>query len=179
MLGALHTGALAERDKAFVPHLQLVRGKLTRTTLGGGPAGGTALGLIVGWALLKLFQRMQGLGLGENRRVPLPFRQQDLADALGLSLVHTNKTLARLRSEGVANWSNGHLTVPDAEALATVAVTDLDGDRAAAVVAEIGECGGAARAWTLDVADPEAVGDAPARLLPEGRHHDRRPGRGD
>ena len=40
---------------------------------------------------------------------------------------------------------------------ATVAVTDLDGDRAAAVVAEIGECGGAARAWTLDVADPEAV----------------------
>lgn len=80
----------------------------------------------IAWALLKLFQRMQGLGLGKNRRVPLPFRQQDLADALGLSLVHTNKTLARLRSEGVANWSNGHLTVPDTEALATVAVTDPD-----------------------------------------------------
>ena len=42
------------------------------------------------WALLRVYQRLRSVGLGRDGSVPLPFRQQDLADALGLSLVHTN-----------------------------------------------------------------------------------------
>ncbi|APZ53096.1 Crp/Fnr family transcriptional regulator [Salipiger abyssi] len=78
----------------------------------------------VAWALLKLYQRLRGLGLEKAGQVPLPFRQQDLADALGLSLVHTNKTLSRLRSDDMADWSDGKLSVPDIQALAELAVTD-------------------------------------------------------
>jgi CRP-like cAMP-binding protein len=58
--------------------------------------------------------------------VPLPFRQQDLADALGLSLVHTNKTLARFRERQLCDWSEGVLRILDASALATLGLMELD-----------------------------------------------------
>ena len=80
----------------------------------------------VAWSLLKLFQRLRGVGLGLRDTVPLPYRQQDMADALGLSLVHTNKTLARLRLQGVADWHAGVLHVADLARLAEVAMTDLE-----------------------------------------------------
>ncbi|MEL6595471.1 MAG: Crp/Fnr family transcriptional regulator [Pseudomonadota bacterium] len=80
----------------------------------------------IAWALLKLFQRGKALSLVRNARMPLPFRQQDLADALGLSLVHTNKTLAKLRERQLAAWSGGVLQVNDPEHLADVAQTEYE-----------------------------------------------------
>ena len=53
-----------------------------------------------------------------------PFRQQDIADALGLSLVHTNKTLARFREEGLAEWRDDLLSVPDRARLEDIALID-------------------------------------------------------
>lgn len=78
------------------------------------------------WALLRIWRRLQAVGLARGPSVPLPFRQQDVADALGLSLVHTNKTVARLRRDGLASWSGGQLTVPDmARLAATAGLRDL------------------------------------------------------
>ncbi|MEM7640910.1 MAG: Crp/Fnr family transcriptional regulator [Pseudomonadota bacterium] len=79
----------------------------------------------VAWALLKIFQRGKALGLVSNRAMPLPYRQQDLADALGLSLVHTNKTLGKLRERQLANWSDGALIVNDPESLAEIGKTEI------------------------------------------------------
>ncbi len=78
----------------------------------------------VAWAFAKIFQRGRGLGLVHNGQMPLPYRQQDLADALGLSLVHTNKTLAALRDRQLAHWSDGVLRVSDFDALSDVAMLD-------------------------------------------------------
>jgi len=72
----------------------------------------------LGWALLRLHARLVATGLAQGDSVPLSFRQQDLADALGLSLVHTNKTLARFRRTGIADWSRGRLAIPDRARLA-------------------------------------------------------------
>ena len=47
---------------------------------------------------------------------------------------------------------------------ALVAVTDVDGNRAAQVAAEISGAGGEARPWELDVADPKAVGRVVAEV---------------
>ena len=78
----------------------------------------------VSWALTKIFLRGQKLGLMNNNRMPLPYRQQDLADALGLSLVHTNKTLAVIKEKQLAHWSDGMLSIADVDALAKIALLD-------------------------------------------------------
>ncbi len=80
----------------------------------------------ISWALLRLFQRADALGLAQNGVVRFPFRQRDLADALGLSLVHTNKTLRQLRERQLAHWVNGALTISDLEALAEQAEITLE-----------------------------------------------------
>lgn len=76
----------------------------------------------IAWALLRIHERLRAVGLLREGSVPLPYRQQDLADALGLSLVHTNKTLKALRARGLARWSDGRLTLPDLPALAALAM---------------------------------------------------------
>ncbi|MBN2739677.1 MAG: Crp/Fnr family transcriptional regulator [Rhodobacteraceae bacterium] len=76
------------------------------------------------WAFVSLWDRGQQSGMVEDGMMPFPVRQQDLADALGLSLVHTNKTLSRLRSEGLVVWRDGVLQLPDREALARVGLVD-------------------------------------------------------
>lgn len=77
------------------------------------------------WALLRIHQRLTGAGLkNEADAVPFPFRQADLADALGLSLVHTNKTLSRLRDW--AQLNGGMLQISDPQALARIGLTDPD-----------------------------------------------------
>ena len=78
----------------------------------------------VAWALSRIWIRGEALGLAEGMAVPFPFRQQDLADTLGLSLVHTNKTLAQLRQRGLADWSGGMLRVPNLMDLAKVGLLD-------------------------------------------------------
>lgn len=78
----------------------------------------------IAWALLKIFRRGQSVGLVHGNSMKLPFRQQDLADALGLSLVHTNKTLTKLREGQYATWSEGMLSVNDLDALAEVALVE-------------------------------------------------------
>ncbi|WP_199743759.1 Crp/Fnr family transcriptional regulator [Pseudorhodobacter sp. E13] len=76
------------------------------------------------WAFLRIFRRGEALGLAQGHKMPLPFRQQDLADALGLSLVHTNKTLKRFRAAGVMDWSRGVLQVMNTGALAKLALIE-------------------------------------------------------
>lgn len=73
------------------------------------------------WALLKVYQRLSVLGLGDKEgTVPFPYRQRDLADALGLSMVHTNKMLAKMRP--LARLAEGRLSVSDQQALADLAM---------------------------------------------------------
>lgn len=78
------------------------------------------------WALVRIYQRLHAVGMGADGRVPLPLRQQDMADALGLSLVHTNKTLGRFRDRQWARWSDGELHISDLERLARLAQIDLE-----------------------------------------------------
>jgi len=80
----------------------------------------------VAWALVNIHLRLKAVGLDHNGAIPMPWRQQDLADALGLSLVHTNKTLQKLRREGLARWIDGMLLIPDLAAMARVASIDLE-----------------------------------------------------
>ena len=65
----------------------------------------------VAWALARIWQRMSALGLSTNEGVVLPFRQHELADALGLSTVHTSRTVTALRALGLIEWRGSRLQI--------------------------------------------------------------------
>jgi CRP-like cAMP-binding protein len=77
--------------------------------------------------LILLFKRAAALQDDAGASgVPFPLTQQHVADGLGLSLVHTNKTLRKLERRGLHRISDGRLFLRDAKAL--VRLADLYGD---------------------------------------------------
>jgi CRP-like cAMP-binding protein len=70
--------------------------------------------------------RHQGDAGAASGGVPFPPTQQHLADALGLSLAHTNKTLRKLHARGLFRIDDGRLHLLDMKALNRLA--DLYGD---------------------------------------------------
>jgi CRP-like cAMP-binding protein len=70
--------------------------------------------------IIGLYKRAKLLGLVSDDSFAFPLTQQHIADALGLSLVHTNKTLARLRRLGMFSRTNGTLTLTNPRVLARV-----------------------------------------------------------
>lgn len=57
--------------------------------------------------------RLAGLGLTENDGFDWPFTQEHLADILGLTPVHTNRVLGRLRDEGILVVRNRRAAILD------------------------------------------------------------------
>lgn len=55
----------------------------------------------------RLKQRM----LADEKRLPLPLRQQDIADALGLTAEHVNRSLTALRQSGLIDVTNGQALI--------------------------------------------------------------------
>ena len=81
----------------------------------------------VAMLLMHLYRRLERLGLaipgddGLSAFVEFPLNQQHIADTLGLSLVHTNKTLRRLHMLGLHELKNGRLRLLNTKALARIA----------------------------------------------------------
>lgn len=82
----------------------------------------------VAWALVRIWRRLVALGMESGGAVPFPFRQQDLADALGLSVVHTNRRIVALRQTGLAEISGRRLVMHDHAGLSRLAKLDMDKD---------------------------------------------------
>lgn len=82
----------------------------------------------VAWALVRIWRRLVALGMERDGAVPFPFRQHDLADALGLSVVHTNRVIVALRREGLARVVARRLEMLDHARLSDVARLDMEKD---------------------------------------------------
>ena len=74
--------------------------------------------------MCELYIRMRNIGLAAHDRAELPLTQIVLGDALGLTPVHVNRVLARLRTLGIMELSHGVLTIADPGRLAGVAGFD-------------------------------------------------------
>ncbi len=61
--------------------------------------------------VLGLYRRADNLGLVQNKTFLFPLTRQHIADALGLSLVHTIKTWSTLRKAGLFEFKSGQLTL--------------------------------------------------------------------
>jgi CRP-like cAMP-binding protein len=71
--------------------------------------------------LLELHGRLGAVGLTRGPVFSLPLTQEALADALGLSIVHINRTLQQLRADRLVEMGAGVVKLLDADALAAIA----------------------------------------------------------
>jgi len=85
----------------------------------------------IAFVLLHLFQRARQLGLVRGNTLTLPLTQELLADTIGFSLVHTNKTLKQLRKTGAFKWTGSTFELLDEKRLVDMVgpVTGIGGVR--------------------------------------------------
>ena len=72
----------------------------------------------------ELWMRMQGIGLARGDGFDLWITHPELADILGLSVIHTSRSLKQLRESGVAHFKEGTLTILDHAGLEKLAGFD-------------------------------------------------------
>lgn len=75
----------------------------------------------VAYLIVHLFKRFVDSGLSTPKATHLSITQQHIADTLGLSIVHTNKTLRKLAHRGLIRWGDGGCRVLDFEGLRDLA----------------------------------------------------------
>jgi CRP-like cAMP-binding protein len=70
---------------------------------------------------ISLYKRTAQLGLVESKGFDFPLTQQHIADAMGLSLVHTNKSLAKLKKMDLFEFDGQRLIIKQYEKLKKLA----------------------------------------------------------
>lgn len=78
----------------------------------------------IGHLICEIHLRLKKIGLVSEGRFDLPLTQEELADATALTPVHTNRTLQRLRKDGLIELRGGLLTVLDVAELERVSGFD-------------------------------------------------------
>lgn len=63
--------------------------------------------------LCETYARLFAVGHASGGSFAFPLTQQDLGEACGLTNVHVNRTLRRLREDGLASVSDGHVDILD------------------------------------------------------------------
>jgi CRP-like cAMP-binding protein len=71
--------------------------------------------------ILELHERLSLVGLADESSVPIPLTQEILADALGLSVVHLNRTLQQLRRNQLIEFKSGLVRLLQPDVLADIA----------------------------------------------------------
>jgi CRP-like cAMP-binding protein len=76
--------------------------------------------------LLDLRLRLRRIGLEPRKSFSFPLTQRDIADHLGITVVHTNRVVKRLRQEGLLVLSRGSAIIQDLAGLEAIARPMLD-----------------------------------------------------
>jgi len=76
--------------------------------------------------LLELHDRLKAVGLVKEDSFRLPLTQEVFADALGLSIVHINRTLQQLRRSGRITLKAGSVTLHDPAKLSAYACYETE-----------------------------------------------------
>lgn len=67
--------------------------------------------------LCELLLRLQTVGLANGNTYELPLTQTEVAETMGLTVVHVNRVLQRLRASKLISLRNKRLVINDSEAL--------------------------------------------------------------
>lgn len=74
----------------------------------------------------EMYMRLQSVGALTDMAFPFRVTQNDLADALGMSIVHANRTLQELRSADLLAFANGRAEILDWPRLRDLGQFDAD-----------------------------------------------------
>lgn len=74
--------------------------------------------------LCEIYLRMKMVGLAQDENFHFPIAQHELADMLGITAVHANRTLQILRAKDFLTWINGIVALTDFDRLAEYAEFD-------------------------------------------------------
>jgi len=72
----------------------------------------------------EMWLRMKQIGLTHGNSFTLPLTQEELGDTMGLTSVHVNRVLQRLRAEGLLSLARGQMTLHDIDRLREIAGFD-------------------------------------------------------
>lgn len=78
----------------------------------------------LGHLICEIYTRLEIVGLATDGTFHFPVTQHELADILGISVVHTNRTVQQLRSTGLISWGAATVTIADMSALVRLAEFD-------------------------------------------------------
>lgn len=78
----------------------------------------------IAYLMLHLFHRCTALGMARGSVISMPLNQAHISDALGLSLVHTNKTIRRFVAADFIRTGPGTLDIRDEAALREISGFD-------------------------------------------------------
>lgn len=73
-----------------------------------------------GHHLCELWHRMKTIGSVDDHAFDLPLTQEELGDSLGLTSVHINRTIKRLKEDGLITIAQRRLTVLDPQRLTQI-----------------------------------------------------------
>ena len=76
------------------------------------------------YMVCEVYKRLEVVGRVENGSFDFPLTQAEIADLVGLSIVHTNRTLQDLRATGLATWKGNRIVIRDWDGLAKLADFD-------------------------------------------------------
>ncbi|RLJ36143.1 CRP-like cAMP-binding protein [Litoreibacter meonggei] len=79
----------------------------------------------IAWMFVRIYLRLKASRTSIDGTMRFPFKQRDIADALGLSLVHTNKTIGILKSRQLLGWTGDDIQIYDLDKLASIGLTTL------------------------------------------------------
>jgi CRP-like cAMP-binding protein len=71
----------------------------------------------LGHLLCEFALRLEEQGIADEYSYELPMTQEQLADAVGLTPVHVNRTLKTLEAQGLIRRSRRNVVIPDWERL--------------------------------------------------------------
>jgi len=75
----------------------------------------------VAYLMLDLFHRMKVRGATEGNTMPFPLTQELIGDLTGLTVVHTNRVIQKLRGEGLIKCGSKRLEIIDEKGLCEIA----------------------------------------------------------
>lgn len=92
--------------------------------------------------LYETYARLHAMGMVQHQSYDMPLSQGEVADLVGMSPVHVNRTLQSLRARGLVEWSGHQVRLPDPAEVARLAQVSPD---FVSIVMEFGERAGRLR----------------------------------